>query len=159
MVAFPVHALGGLVTVVGIVANTSVAFLLPFKAYRLVVLDSRSGTMAFNHAWESGNLDDSLLSNLIQALAIFAGESLQNGNFRELHSEEAVLIMEWGKGLEAAFALVATRVSKSLRTALRGFAREFEARFVGWFDHPAHVAAFSGAREIVDRHFSFVPKD
>lgn len=135
------------------------AFVLPFRALRLAVVETKAGIPLFAHSWRSKEamIDDDLFSGMLQGISSFVQESLGAGNLREIQLDQAVLLLHRGER-NVTFVLVVTQTSKALREALRLFAAKFFAEFADKLDKPNKVSQFKPASKLVEECFPFVPE-
>src|SRR5271157_5271951 len=110
-----------------VIKEPKIAFVLPFKALRLVVIDTSSGLALFNHTWNTDEkfLDDDTFSSLIQGLGLFAAKAIGKGQIREMTLDQAMLIINRLEGKNFACVLITTRSSRTLRDALQSFTEKF----------------------------------
>ena len=105
------------------VKQPKLAYILPFKAVRLTVIETNGGIPLFTHAWSSeGLIDDSLFTGMLHATSQFMDESLKRGNVHEVHLEKAILLIQSSEKYPISSILLVTKSSRSLRHALNKFA-------------------------------------
>ncbi len=157
------HAIGGigvLVLVIAITKYPRLGHLLPFKALRVTVMDTSAGIPLFTHIWASGDhrVEDELFSGMVQGVSLIVKESVAAGDFEELKTARAVLIMRWVEKYPIACVLVATRSSRALRQSLDRFAGRFIEEFAGALAQPTNVGQFKPASKLVAECFPLIPE-
>ncbi|MFX1451458.1 MAG: hypothetical protein ACFFCM_11485 [Promethearchaeota archaeon] len=136
------------------------AFILPFKVFRLTVIHTKTGISLFTNIWslEDNIIDDSLFSGMLHGISLFLNEALKKGNLREINLEKAILLTKRSEKHPVACVLVATNSTHSLRTALNSFANEFFKKYSEYFDDIIDLENFKSAYELVATKFSFIPE-
>jgi hypothetical protein len=97
------------------------AYVLPFKAYRLTVLDTGGGTPIYNHTWQPSKeqVDETLFSGMLQGVSVILKESLNQGNVREISMDEGIMILQRSLAKNIACVLVASKSSCSRSDSTR----------------------------------------
>nr|MDO8113191.1 hypothetical protein [Candidatus Sigynarchaeota archaeon] len=151
---------GALLTALAFARQPQLAYVLPFQAHRLMVIENQGGISLFSHTWRAGIkfTEPDLFSSMVQGIRCILQESLQKGNVREIQLDEAVIIIQQCPGVDASCLLVATRSTRSLRNALAVFAGEFHSHFAKALEHPNKVSAFEPASALVKQCFGFIPE-
>lgn len=136
------------------------AYVLPFKVLRLAIIETNSGIPLFTHNWESGTteIDPLLFSGMMHAIGQFIRESLNKGNVREIHLDEAILILKRSNQFPVVCVLVSTNSSKILRETLNYFAEQFFNKFSQYFSNPNNLDNFITTSDLILEYFPFVPE-
>ncbi len=73
--------LAGSLGLIALLKEPRIAFVVPFKAYRLMVIKTTGGLLLFTHNWGGGDQfpDEDFFSGLVQGINIFAKQSLKKG--------------------------------------------------------------------------------
>nr|MDO8110324.1 hypothetical protein [Candidatus Sigynarchaeota archaeon] len=145
---------------VSLAKQPKLAYVLPFKALRLTVIDTSGGTPIFNHTWQPGRkqVDETLFSGMLQGVSVILKESLEQGNVREIILDEGTMILQRSQVKNIACVLVATRTSRALRDGLRLFSERFYERFKDDLVDPINKEAFTPAAALVAECFPFLPE-
>ena len=145
---------------IGFIREPRLAYILPFKAERLLVLETIGGIPLYSHTWDTGSnlIDEDLFSGMIQGVSVIVRESINKGDVQEIKIAEAILLMKRDENHPVICVLVANKASKFLRDALDGFAKQFFKMFSKGFNNPTLVSQFYGASKLVEQFFPFVPK-
>ena len=70
------------------------AYVLPFRASRLTILDSVRGICIFNHIWDkTSKVDDDLFGGMMQGISGILKETVHRGNIRQIELEQAILLV------------------------------------------------------------------
>lgn len=152
------EAIGLIPWVYAIINQPKVASILPFKVFRLTILDTQGGKPLFGHTWVKQDeiADDALYLGMLQGIGMILDESVKKGAVREINLEDAVILMDKNTQYHVACVLLASKSTQTLRYALENFADEFFEEYSGFFDLIGDLDKFSGASELVEEHFAFV---
>ena len=137
----------------------SLAYLLPYKVFKIAVIETNSGGSLFNFDWDAKKkmIDENLFSGMLQGISFFVKEAVDQGNLQELRLDNGIMIIYRSQTQPLAFVLVATKVSKTLHIALENFPRQFEAKFAQFLGEMLNVNDFM-AQDLVHECFSFIPE-
>jgi len=156
--AFITHSLGALFTIIVIWKEPKIIYILPFKAYRLLVVETNAGIGLFKHDWAKlSAVDENVFTMVLQAVGSILDEILKKGEIREIKMDRAVLLIQHNKKYPVASVLVTTKSSKSLRYGLKKFNSQFIDKFKSHFGGMYEVSRFKKARALVEEFFDFVP--
>jgi hypothetical protein len=144
---------------VAIIRQPKLAYVLPFRVLRLIVLETKGGVPLFSHSWgtEEGTTEEALFSGMLQGIAMILDESVRKGAVREIVLENGILVLQRTYKYSVASVLVATKSTQTLRYAIDAFTEHFYEDYSQFFDDPSDIRNFASATELVDEHFSFVP--
>ena len=158
-IGFITHSFGALFTIIVIWRDPKIIYILPFKAYRILVVDTNAGTGLFKYDWaELKAVDENIFSMVLQAVGSILDEVLKKGEIREIKMDQAVLLIQHDRNSPVASVLVTSKSSKSLKYGLKKFNSEFIETFQSQFDQLYEVSRFKDAKKIADRIFDFVPE-
>jgi hypothetical protein len=157
---FVVHGIGALITVVVIWLEPKIIYVLRFKAYRIIVLETGSGTTLFMHDWaELRKIDENFFSMMLQAISSVLNELLHKGEVREVHTDQAVLLVQHDLVHPIASVIVSSKSCKSLRYGLKQFNEQFVSKYSADVEENYHnVSRFQDAIVLVKKVFDFVPE-
>ncbi len=157
---FIVHGIGALITVIVIWQEPKLIYVLRFKAYRIIVLETEGGTALFTHDWAKlRNIDENFFSMMLQAISSVLNELLHKGNVREVHTDQAVLLIQHSLQYPIASVVIASKSCRSLRYGLKQFNEQFVSRFFSDNEQNyLNVSRFKDAIVLVKNVFDFVPE-
>jgi len=157
---FVVHGIGAFITVIVIWQDPKLIYVLRFKAYRIIVLETGSGTALYKHDWaELRNIDENFFSMMLQAISNVLNELLHKGEVREVHTDQAILLIQHNLQYPIASVLIASKSCKSLRYGLKQFNDQFVSKFSSDIEQNYHdVSKFDDAIFLVKKVFDFVPE-
>ncbi|HMF30052.1 MAG TPA: hypothetical protein VKK79_01460, partial [Candidatus Lokiarchaeia archaeon] len=155
-----VAGIGVLLMTIPIARHQKILFVLPLKAMRLTVLHTGSGIMLFTHTWDTSGMggNEDIYAGMLQGVNMLFKESLNQGDVQEVHLANAIMLTYRSAEYPVACVLVAGKVSRTLRDALKLFAEKFYAQFADKFADYNNVSAFDSASALVAECFPFVPE-
>jgi hypothetical protein len=136
------------------------AYILPFRALRLIVIETQGGLPIYTHIWNSKDqvADNALFGGMLQGIGLILNEAVGKGNVQEISLDKATLIINNHEQQSIAFVLITTHSSKSLRIALDYFAERFLTKFSKDLDKTGEVFRFATTSELVEECFPFIPE-
>ena len=157
--AFIFSGTGAFITIIAILKDPKIIYILPFTAYRLLVVDSSTGNTLFKHDWvHISGVEENIFSMVLQAVGNILDDILKKGDVREIQMEQAILLIQHSKKYPIASMLVASASSKSLRYGLNKFNEQFLSKFKSDLYDLNNIKKFEKAEELIDKVFDFVPK-
>ena len=157
-IAFIVNGIGAFTTIIVILKDPRIIFILPFKAYRILIVDTNGSVALYKHDWANvGALEENMFTMMLQAIGNVLDDILKKGEVQEIQMDRAVLLIHHDKTHSIASVLIASKSSKSLRYGLKRFNEKFIAVYHSNLDEERKVGMFEETREIVDMVFDFVP--
>ncbi len=135
------------------------AFVLPFRASRLTILNAKSGISIFDKIWDKTSvIDNDLFGGMMQGITGILNETVNRGNIRQIELEHATLIVYRDEKYPVAFVLLSDEFNKALRLALKQFAEKFCLKFSDKFVDLNKVSQFEPASQLVEEIFPFIPE-
>jgi hypothetical protein len=145
-----------IITTYILIKDPKILYILPFKAYSIVVIHSTAGFPLFYHNWSEPLIDQDLFTCVLSATEKMTTEVLLRGGVKSVNLEEGVLILE--KKTHIIVGLLASKISKFLRDCLSDFAEQFEKEFsVELKQDPNELHHFDGASKLIEKTFAHVP--
>ncbi|MBY8985678.1 MAG: hypothetical protein KGD65_11450 [Candidatus Lokiarchaeota archaeon] len=158
-IGFILNGVGAFITIIVILKEPKIIYILPFKAYRILVLDANEGIALYIYNWAKlGRIEENIFSSVLQTVGSILDEILKKGEVREIQMDRAVLLIQHDKRYPIASVLVATRSTKSLRYSLNSFYDQFISNFYKEGDDLHDVSRFRDADNLVEKIFDFIPK-
>jgi hypothetical protein len=156
---FIFHGVGALITIIVILKDPKIIYILPFKAYRLIIFETKDGTALLKHDWaELRKVEENVFAMLLQATRKVLNEILDKGEVRKIDMDAAVLLIQYDKRYPIASVLVASKSCKSLRYGLKEFHDQFISKYYHEKDDFQDINKFKDARNLVKKIFEFVPE-
>ena len=157
-IGFFVNGIGAFITILVILKDPRIIYILPFKAYRILVVDTIASVALFKYDWaKAGEVEENIFTMMIQAIGSVLEDILKKGDVQEIQMDRAVLLIKHNKENNIASVLITSKFSKSLRYGLKRFNDEFVGRFQRSLENPRKVSDFVEGSKIVEDVFDFVP--
>ncbi|MHA1562174.1 MAG: hypothetical protein ACTSPA_08615, partial [Promethearchaeota archaeon] len=120
------QAIGILVVVIVLIKEPKLAYILPFKVYRILIMDTKSGLILYKHDWNELKAESSenIFSGMLQAISTMFDHTINKGNVREINFDEAILTLKISKKAPVACILISSSISKTLRNSFNDFSME-----------------------------------
>ncbi|MFX1294580.1 MAG: hypothetical protein ACFFD2_06980 [Promethearchaeota archaeon] len=152
--------IGVLITAYIFKKQPKLAYILPFRASRLTIIDSTRGISIFDHFWVKSfsSIDNELFGGMIQGISGMLKETINRGNIRQIELEHATLLVYLDEKYPVAFVLLSNEFNKSLRLALKQFADRFYLEFSDKFENLSEVTQFEPASKLITEVFPFIPE-
>jgi hypothetical protein len=155
--------IGVLISAISIAKKPQLLYVLPFKAVKLMVVDSSSGINIYSHNWseETIQVNDLLITSVIQSITVFVKEALKRGTIQEIILEEATISVRTHPDHEIFFILISDQLSYTLTSGLELFAKEFINKYASLLRDDIgqmETRLFSSAEELIPTCFPYVPK-
>lgn len=130
------------ITIVYVIyTETNVLYFLPYRVYKLLVTDKKSGTPVFSYKWfvekawdnpfDYGSAEDGFMAGFISvgdAFSTALKETTEIGNITEMKMKDGIFIINT-RSEKLNFGLVSSRSSKELRDSLDSFSESFSEQF------------------------------
>ena len=153
------HGIGALITIIVLLKEPSIIYILPFKAYRLTVFETREGVTLIKHDWaELRNIDENVFSMLIQATRSVLNEIINKGEVRKIDLDKAVLMVQHDVKYPIVSVLVTSKSCKSLQYGLKAFHDQFISNYASNLDNLKDPTQFKGAEDLIEKIFDFIPE-
>lgn len=147
--------IGFIIVTYSIRKEPKLLFVLPFKPYRVIVMNHK-GNLLYQHLWSQSGMNESKVAQYLGLIQGTPNEGRSMEGVLEIHLKEGVIIC---CELEAVrVGLMVSKASKLLRELLAKFTEEFERKFKG----PLGAASvnpvdFESATELIEKYFSIFP--
>jgi len=157
-IGFFINGIGAFITILVILKDPRIIYILPFKAYRILVVDTIASVALFKYDWaKAGEFEENIFTMMIQAIGSVLDDILKKGDVQEIQMDRAVILINHNNENSIASVLIASKSSKSLRYGLKRFNEEFVIQFQRTLEGSRKVSDFNEALKIVEHVFDFVP--
>lgn len=152
-------ALGVLIGTFALIKQPQIAFILPFKAYRILVVDTDVGMPIFSHEFEvsKGKFQVGVFSGFIKAIGTLFDFTLDKGKVREITLDKAVLILHSSNLKPLVSILIADKSSPSLLKAFQAFSDNLFADLLHNYTYSSDLNTHLPIGGYVTKYFSFLP--
>ncbi len=151
-------AIGALLTSYAFSRQPKLAYVLPFKVFRVIAFDVESGIPVFTYTWDSRGLGDStLFTGALSGVISLLKESLGRGVIEHIAFQKGMLLIDYIPDKDIGFALIASKSNETLKLALRLFSEAFINEFEKVLEGDrSQVDQYSEAWRLIDKAFPFV---
>ncbi len=157
-IGFFINGIGAFITIWVILKDPRIIYILPFKAYRILVVDTIASVALFKYDWaKAGEVEENIFTMMIQAIGSVLDDILKKGVIQEIQMDRAVLLINHNKENSIASVLIASKSSKSLRYGLKRFTEEFVRQFQMTSESSRKASDFKEGLKVVELVFDFVP--
>jgi hypothetical protein len=157
-IGFFINGIGAFITILVILKDPRIIYILPFKAYRILVVDTKEGVALLKYDWgKAGDVEENIFTMMFQAIGDVLDDILKKGDVQEIQMDRAVLLINHNKENSIASVLIASKSSKSLRYGLKRFSEEFNAHIHSTLEGSRSNGDYNEGVKLVERVFDFVP--
>ena len=151
-------SIGALTCAYAFTKQPKLGYVLPFKVYRLMTINTTSGLALYTYEWDKENpLDNQLFSAALFGISSILNESLGRGIIREIQFEQGILILQQLPDYPVFFVLIANESRPILKSALnlfsKGFSNKYSAELV---EQNLELSKYQESDQIVQNTFPFV---
>jgi len=151
-----VNGIGSFIVAIAIIKEPKVLYILPFTAYRLVVIHGKYGISLFNYIWSEEKIDNEIFSGLLFALQKSSIEVLKKGEMELITLENGILILKRSENITVG--LLSSKCSSFLVDCIGKFTKEFEKKYQHYLSSKIYrTDQFNSAIELVEKYFANVP--
>lgn len=157
---FLLIGIGAIACAYSFLKQPKLGYVLPFKTYRLICVDSISGTSLYKYDWDSrGIVDEALLSGALHGISLILKESIQKGEIQEIRFVEGILMFHRIPEANVLFGLLVSKPSSILWESLDHFGSMFVRKYRKVIESElVDLNEFSDADFLVEATFPYVPQ-
>ncbi len=152
-------AIGILIIALVLIKQPKLAYILPFKVYRLIVMDTKSGVLLYKHDWNEleAQSSENILSGMLQAISKMFNQTINKGNVREIKFDEAILTLKESSKTPVACILISSSISKTLKSSFEDFANEVFRDYENVKEESLIRENYEKGNSTIEKYFPFVP--
>jgi hypothetical protein len=152
-------AIGILIIALVFIKEPKLAYILPLKVYRILILDTNRGVILYKHDWNElkAQSSEKLFSGMIQAISKMFDQTINKGNVRDINFDEAILTLKISRKKPIACILISSRLTKTLRTSFQDFANEIFNDYEELKEESLIKENYEKRNFILENYFPFVP--
>jgi len=152
-------AIGTLLISIVIIQHPKLAYIIPLKVYRILIMDTKSGLILYKHDWNElkATSSENILSGMLQAVNKMFDQTINKGNICDIKFDEAILTYEKSKKMSIACVIISNKISRILRTSFKDFAEEVFNDYENTNENSALKKNCEKCEIILEKHFPFVP--
>ena len=149
---------GVLIVAIVFIREPKLAYILRFKAYRIMIQRTNTGIIVFKHDWNplETEFSENIFSGMMSAVSTMFDQTINKGNVRGIKFDEAEITFIAGK--ELACILISSDSSITLRSSFDRFAKDvFRDPTIEKNVHA--VNNYDNGSFLVQKHFPFISTD
>ena len=152
-------AIGTLLIALVLIKHPKLAYILPFKAYRILIMDTKSGIILFKHDWNKLEAEGSenIFSGMLQAISTMFDQTINKGNVRDINFDEAILTLKISRKTPIACILISSNISRTLRTSFNNFSTQVFSDYENKEEKSLVKKNYERGKIIIENYFPFVP--
>ena len=151
--------IGILIVAIVLIKEPKLAYILPFKVYRILIMDTHSGIILYKHDWNElkAKSSENIFSGMLQAISTMFDHTINKGNVREINFDEAILTLKISKKAPVACILISSSISRTLRNSFNDFSSEVFSDYEDLNEEPLIKKNYENGNTILANYFPFVP--
>jgi len=152
-------ALGLLIVAIIVLKEPKLAYILPFKAYRIFIQRTDSGDILFKHDWNELEAigSENIFSGMMQALNTMFDSTINKGNVRKIKFDEAEITFKVSKEVPLACILISSDTSITLRNSFENFANDVFKDYSIMERNSHSINKYDNGITFLEKHFPFIP--
>ncbi|QEE17594.1 hypothetical protein DSAG12_03431 [Promethearchaeum syntrophicum] len=153
-------AIGTLLISMVIIQHPKLAYVIPLKVYRILIMDTKSGLILFKHDWNElkAKSSENILSGMLQAVNTMFDQTINKGNVRDIKFDQAILTYEKSRKTSIACIIISNKISKTLRTSFSDFADDVFKDYENTKENSLIKKNNEKCEILLEQYFPFVPK-
>jgi len=152
-------ALGILIIAIIMIKEPKLAYILPFKAYRILIQRTDDGTILFQHDWNQFETEfsEKTFSGMMQAINTMFNKTINKGNVRKIKFDEAEITFKASKEIPLACILISSDSSITLRNSFSKFANDVFKDFIIDEKNAHSMTKYDNGIVFLEKYFPFIP--
>ena len=152
-------ALGLLIIAITFLKEPKLAYILPFKTYRILIQRTDSGTVLFQHDWNplETEFSEKTFSGMMQAINTMFDKTINKGNVRKIKFDEAEITFKVSGEVPLACVLISSDSSITLRTSFNKFANDVFKDCINIEKNDHSMNYYDNGIILLEKHFPFIP--
>ena len=152
-------ALGMLIIAITFIKEPKLAYILPFKTYRILIQKTNNGTILFQHDWNQFETEfsEKTFSRMMQAINTMFDKTINKGNVRKIKFDEAEITFKVSEEVPLACILISSDSSITLRTSFNKFANNVFKDYDNIEKNDNSMDKYENGIVLLEKHFPFIP--
>ena len=152
-------ALGLLIITITFLKEPKLAYILPFKAYRILLQRTDNGIVLFQHDWHQleTEFSEKTFSGMMQAINTMFDKTLNKGNVRKIKFDEAEITFKVSGEVSLVCVLISSDSSITLRTSFNKFANDVFKDCINFEKNDHSMKKYDNGIILLEKHFPFIP--
>lgn len=152
-------ALGLVIIAIITLKEPKLAYILPFKAYRILIQRTDNGDILFKHDWNKLEAPGSeeIFSRMMQAVNTMFDMTINKGNVKNIKFDEAEITFKVSKVAPLVCILISSDYSITLRNSFDTFANEVYKDFINDKNNFLSMNKNNKGMIILKKNFPYIP--
>ncbi len=152
-------AIGILIIAIIFIKEPKLAYILPFKAYRILIQRTDNGTIFFQHDWNQleTEFNEKTFSRMMQAISSMFKKTINKGNVRKIKFDEAEITLKVSEEVPLACILISSDSSITLRNSFIKFANDIFKDYINIEKNAHSMNNYDDGIILLEKHFPFIP--
>ncbi len=152
-------AAGILIIAAIFIKKPKLAYILPFKTYRIMIQRTNTGIILFKHDWNELEAPDgeNIFSGNLSAINTIFDLSINKGNVKKIKFEEAQITFKASKEVPLACILISSDSSITLRSSFDKFADDVFKDYKNIEKNSHSTNKYDNGIALLNKHFPFIP--
>jgi len=151
--------LGILIITITFLKEPKLAYILPFKTYRILIQRTDSGTIIFQHDWHKleTEFSEKTFSGMMQAINTMFDNTVNKGNVRKIKFDEAEITFKASNEIPLACILISSDSSIILRNSFGKFANDVFQDYINNEKMDHSMNNYDNGIILLEKNFPFIP--
>ena len=152
-------ALGLLIIAINFLKEPKLAYILPFKAYRILIQRIDNGTILFQHDWNQFETEfsEKTFSGMMQAINTMFNRTINKGNVRKIKFDEAEITFKVSEEVPLACILISSDSSITLRNSFVKFSNDVFKDYINIEKNTHSMDKYENGIILLEKYFPFIP--
>ena len=152
-------AIGILIIAIIFIKEPKLAYILPFKAYRILIQKTDNGIVLFQHDWNQFETDfrEKTFSRMMQSINSMFNKTINKGNVRKIKFDEAEITLKVSEEVPLACILISSDSSITLRNSFSKFANDVFKDYINIEKNAHSLNNFDNGIILLEKYFPFIP--
>ena len=152
-------AVGILIIAIIFIKKPKLAYILPFKTYRIMIQNTNTGIIFFKHDWNKLEAPDSenIFSGIMQAISTIFEHTINKGKVKKIRFEEAEITFKASEKVPLACILISSDSSITLRSSFDKFANDVFKDDINIEKISHSMNKYDNGNVFLIKHFPFIP--
>jgi len=152
-------ALGILIIAIVFIKEPKLAYILPFKAYRILIQRTDNGIILFQHDWNQFETEfsEKTFSGMMQAINTMFDKTINKGNVRKIKFDEVEITFKVSEEIHLACVLISSDSSITLRKSFNKFANDVFKDNNKKEKNDNSMNKYDNGIVLLEKHFPFIP--
>lgn len=152
-------ALGLLIITITFLKEPKLAYILPFKTYRILIQRTDSGKIIFQHDWHKleTEFSEKTFSGMMQAINTMFDNTVNKGNVLKIKFDEAEITFKASNEIPLACILISSDSSIILRNSFGKFANDVFKDYINNEKMDHSMNNYDNGIILLEKNFPFIP--